>query len=677
MQHYIKIMAGTLLLLIPPFLQAQPQVESQAEALHTDWLDKTINPNENFYSYANGEWQKKNPIPPEHVSWGTFYLLEEKMQKLIRNLVTEMAKTPNPKPGSIEQKVGDFYASGMNESLINQVGVTPLASEFKRIESIKTVQDLQDVIAHLHMIGVDAVFGFTDMQDFKNSQKMIGAAMQGGLGLPDRDYYFKSDEKFKAIRKSYVDHVAKMFQLLGDSPTQSSSEAQKVMEIETNLAHSSLTQTEQRDPYTIYHFMNKEELQKATPNFSWPSYFKEIEQPQIESINLAMPAFFKNFNNMLQTVSIEDWKIYLRWQLIDAFASYLSEPYVSENFHMSSVINGALKIQPRWKRVINAENSALGFAIGKIYVEKYFPPSSKQEVQEILHNIRLALSQDLKTLTWMTQPTREAALKKLQHMEERVGYPDKWWDYTNLTIDRGPYVLNVIRTNLFLARRELNKIGKPVDRTEWEMTPQTVNAYYDPSMNNINLPAGILQPPFFDPKAPPAINYGAIGFVVGHEITHGFDDKGALFDEKGNLQNWWKPEDLKKFQAATNCILNQFSTYKVNGDIPVQGSLVVGEATADLGGLTLAYRAFKNSDAYKQAKTIEGFTPDQQFFLGAAHVWANNIRPEQARNLALTDPHPPMMYRVNGTLANMPEFQTAFNIPKGSPMANVKQCIIW
>lgn len=380
---------------------------------------------------------------------------------------------------------------------------------------------------------------------------------------------------------------------------------------------------------------------------------------------------------MLAAIALEDWKIYLRWRLIDSFAPYLSQPFVDQNFKMVSAIGGAEKILPRWKRVVNTENGALGFAIGKLYVEKYFSPAEKQQVLEILQNIRTALREDLQTLGWMTPETRQAALKKLDLMEERVGYPEKWWDYSTLKIDRGPYVLNVIRANEFLIKRDLDKIGKPVDRTEWHMTPQTINAYYDPSMNNINLPAGILQPPFFDPKAPAAVNYGAIGFIIGHEITHGFDDKGALFDGHGNLKNWWTPEDLKKFQAATHCIAEQFSQYKVNGDLAVQGDLVVGEATADLGGLTLAYKAFQSSKAYKNAKTIEGFTPEQQFFLGSAHVWASNIRPEKARHLVTTDPHPPMVYRVNGTLANMPQFQLAFALEEGSPMVNKNRCTIW
>ncbi|KTD24282.1 MULTISPECIES: M13 family metallopeptidase [Legionella] len=647
------------------------------EALHLDWLDTSASPKTDFFAYANGTWQKKNPIPPEYASWGSFNILQEKVQDTIHQMLIAAANDKNAAPGSIEQKVGDFYFSGMDEESINKLGITPLQPEFQRIEAINNLADLQQVITHLQLIGVDALFSFGSMQDFKNSQDMIGAAEQGGLGLPDRDYYLKEDKKFQQIRAAYVQHMTKMFELLGDSPEQAAQEAVTVMRIETVLAKASMSQIEQRDPNAVYHMMDLQQLDKVTPNFSWPQYFSALDQPSIQRINLATPEFFKVLNAQLQTIPLPDWKMYLRWHLIDAFAPYLSKPFVDQNFKMVSALTGTKKLLPRWKRVVSTENGALGFAIGKLYVEKYFPPASKQAALEILHDIRQALKQDLQTLSWMTPETRQAALKKLALMEDRVGYPDKWWDYSTLKVDRGPYVLNVIRASEFLNKRDLNKIGKPVDRSEWAMPPQTINAYYDPSMNNLNIPAGILQPPFFDPNAPAAVNYGAIGFVMGHEMTHGFDDQGAKFDGHGNLKNWWTEADLKKFQAATNCIVEQFSKYKVNGDLPVQGQLVVGEATADLGGLTLAYHAFHNSKYYKEAKTINSLTPDQQFFLGTAHVWAANIRPEQLRNLVTTDPHPPMIYRVNGTLANMPQFQAAFAVPDKSSMVNTTRCVIW
>ena len=677
MRFILTIFAAMLSISTTVIGKAPVTSENNTEkALHINWLDASVPPSQNFYAYANGSWQKENPIPPEYASWGSFNILHEKVQNQIHQMLITAAKD-KATPGSITQKVGDFYYSGMDETSINKLGVEPLKPEFARIEAITNLTDLQQVVTHLQQIGVDALFGFTSMQDFQNSKNMIGAALQGGLGLPDRDYYLKEDKKFQKIRAAYVQHLTKMFTLLGDEPAKAANEAVTVMNIETALAKASMSQTEQRNPEAIYHMMSLQQLDQITPNFSWQQYFKDINQPKIKQINLAMPEFFKVMSEQLKTVSLHDWKTYLRWHLVDAFAPYLSQPFIDQNFRMVSIMTGTEKILPRWKRVVSTENGALGFAIGKLYVEKYFPPASKQKAREILHDIREALQQDLQTLSWMTPDTRKAAIQKLALMEERVGYPDKWRDYSSLKIDRGPYVLNVSRANQFLIKREQNKIGKPVDRSEWAMSPQTINAYYDPSMNNLNIPAGILQPPFFDPNAPAAVNFGAIGFVMGHEMTHGFDDQGAKFDGHGNLKNWWTEDDLKKFQAATNCIVDQFSKYTVDGDQPVQGKLVVGEATADLGGLTLAYKAYHNSKYYKDAKTIGSFTPEQQFFLSAAHVWASNIRPEQARHLVTTDPHPPMIYRVNGTLANMPQFQTAFNLPNQCPMVNEKRCVIW
>jgi len=648
-----------------------------ADALHLDWLNTNILPSQDFYSYANGNWQKNNPIPSDYASWGSFNIVNDKVQEIIHQMLIKAAKNTKAKPGSIEQKVGDFYYSGMDETHINKLGIQPLQSEFSRIAAIKTLNDLQSEIAHMHRIGVDVFFDFGSMQDYKNSDEMIAAAMQGGLGLPDRDYYLKDDAKFKQIREAYINHIAKMFELLGDTPDKAANEAKTVMNIETRLAQASMSQVAQRDPHAVYHIMDRAQLAKITPDFSWPQYFTALNQEHIKSINLAMPDFFKAMNEQLKTVPLEDWKTYLRWHLIDTFAAYLSKPFVSQNFKMVTALTGTEKILPRWKRVVATENGALGFAIGKMYVDNYFPAENKRKVLEILKNIRSVLHEDISTLAWMTPATRQAALKKLDLMKERIGYPSKWWDYSNLMVDRGPYVLNVIRANEFLVNRDLKKIGKPIDRSEWGMTPQTINAYYDPSMNNLNIPAGILQPPFFDPDAPDALNYGAIGFVMGHEMTHGFDDQGAQFDDHGNLKNWWTPSDLAKFKEATHCIINQYSQYVVDGNLHVQGKLVVGEATADLGGITLAYRAFHRSKDYDNAKTIAGMTPDQQFFLATAHVWTMNIRPQQLRNQITTDPHPPAQFRVNGSLANIPQFQEVFHIAQNSPMVNQHRCVIW
>ncbi|MFI4962935.1 MAG: M13 family metallopeptidase [Legionellales bacterium] len=652
----------------------KPQSDS---ALHMDWLDTSTQPGNDFYAYANGSWKKNNPIPSDYSSWGTFNLVNEKVQQLIHQMLIKASENTKAKPGSIDQKVGDFYYSGMDETRINEQGITPLKPEFARIESINSLADLAREIPHLHLIGVDVLFGFGSMQDYKNSELMIGAASQGGLSLPDRDYYLKDEPKFKKIREAYVNHVAKMFELLGDSADTAAKDAQRVMDIETQMARASMTQVEQRDPHAVYHIMTIAQLDTLTPNFSWPSYLTALGQGSMKSMNMAMPDFFKFLNKQLLEISLADWKTYLRWHLLDAYAPYLSKPFVAENFKMVTVLSGTEKILPRWKRVVATENQALGFAIGKLYVDKYVSPQAKQAAIEMLKNIHAVLREDMKTLNWMSPETKKAAMKKLDAMGQRVGYPTKWWDYSSLKIDRSSYAMNVLRANEFLSKRDLNKIGKPIDRSEWGMTPQTINAYYDPSMNNINMPAGILQPPFFDPKAPMAVNYGSIGFIMGHEMTHGFDDQGSQFDDKGNLKNWWTPEDSAKFKAATQCIIDQFSGYTVAGGLHVQGKLVVGEATADLGGITLAYRAFHRSKEYKKAQVIDGMTPDQQFFLGTAHVWATNIRPQQIQNQVTVDPHPPAQFRVNGSLSNVPQFQTSFAIPENSPMVSKKRCAIW
>ena len=671
--HYLAIL-GILFGLSGTALAAGASVDN--DPLHPSWLDTSVSPTQNFYQYANGGWRKSHPIPAAYSSWSTFNILQIRNERIIRQLIAGAANG-HAAPGSAAQKVGDFYASGMNEKLIEQVGMGSLSPELDGISGIRNLADLEREVAHLQMIGVDALFGVGEMQDFKDSTKVIGVAGQGGIGLPDRDYYLKQDPKFKQTRALYLAHVTRTFQLLGDGQELAAHEAATVMAIETGLAQASMSRIEQRNPRAIYHVMNLVQLDQSTPNFSWRDYFREIGYPGIQSMNLAMPKFFAALGKDLRSVPLDQWKVYLRWRLIDAFAPYLSKPFVDEDFRMQSALTGTQKLLPRWQRVVSAENDALGFAIGQLYVQEEFPPSSKKAVLEILHNIRAALRSDMTTLSWMAPATRQAAIAKLDLMGERIGYPDKWRDYSTLRIDRGPYVLNVMRANEFEQRRQLNEIGKPVDRSEWLMTPQEVNAYYYPPGNNINFPAGILQPPFFDPTAPAALNYGAIGWVMGHETTHGFDDEGSQFDGHGDLKNWWTPADAKRFHAATSCISNQFSGYTVDGGLHLQGKLVMGEATADLGGLMLAWRAFHASSAYKSAKTIDGFTPDQQFFMGAAHVWADNTRPAEARRLVTIDPHAPPLYRVNGTLANLPQFQQAFHIPAGSPMVNASRCAIW
>lgn len=657
--------------------QSQQQTAAANDGFNPADLDRDVKPGEDFFEFANGGWNKAHPIPPSRSRWGTLNVLHETNQKRIRKILERTAANDDAAPGSIEQKIGDFYASGMNVKAIDAAGLKPIESEFARIAAIGNHKQLQAEVARMQKMGVEAMFDFGQMQDFKDSTQVIGYADQGGLGLPDRSYYLKQDKKSAKLRDEYVAHVAKMLTLSGANKAKAGQAAREIMDIETALAKASMTRVERRNPRAIYHPTTLRALTKMTPNFSWQRYFILIGHPEIHNINVTHPEFFKALDRELKQVSLDDWKTYLRWHLLDATAPYLSEPFVKEDFHFRSLLTGAKENLPRWQRVAAAEDRALGFAVGRIFVQKYFSAESKKQVTDILNAIESALRDDIMQLDWMSPETKKHALVKLSMITEKIGYPEKWRDYSKLKIDRGSYVLNVLRANEFETERQLAKIGQPVDRQEWQMTPQTVNAYYNPSMNEIVFPAGILQPPFFNPNAPAAINYGAVGAVMGHEISHGFDDQGSQYDGHGNLHNWWTENDLKRFQANAKCIADQFSTYTVAGGEHVQGKLVTGEAIGDLGGLTLAYRAYQASAAARQARPVDGFTPDQLFFLGYAHVWAGNIRPEAARLQVTVDPHPPAKYRVNGTLANMPAFKQAFHLKDGSPMVSKHVCQIW
>ncbi len=641
--------------------------------LHGSWMDKSIDPQHDFYMYVNGNFIRENPIPAAYSSWGQVQILNDRNQDFIHGLLQAAAANPGAAPGSEERKIGDFYASGMDEATVEKAGISPLKEEFARIEALRRPADLSAELAHLQLIGVDAVFSLGEMQDFADSTKVIGTIAQGGLGLPDRDYYLKDDPKFAAIRKAYEEHVTRMLQLLGDARPAAIAAAHEVIALETRLAAASMPLEDQRDPHAIYNMRDLPALAKGAAAIDWPLFLATSGAPHVTQLNMQMPKFFAAVSHEIESTPIPVWRNYLRWQLVHAFAPYLSSPYVAENFKFVQAVRGTKELLPRWRRVLNTENGALGFAVGHEYVKRRFPPEAKAQVLDILHGIRAALREDLQTLRWMSDATRTKALEKLGLIEERIGYPDVWRDYSSLSIDRGPYVLNVMRANAFEAGRELAKIGRPLDRTEWAYAPQVINAYYDPSMNNINFLAGILQPPFFDPSAPAAFNYGAVGAVIGHEITHGFDDEGSQFDGHGNLVNWWTKQDNDKFQIGVECIANQFSGYTVDGDLHIKGKLVAGESIADLGGVLLAFRAFRALPDYATAANVGGYTPDQQFFIAYARMYGEDVRPEQARAWAASDPHPPGNYRVNGTLANVPQFAEAF----GGAGADAKHCEIW
>jgi len=650
---------------------------ASADGQYLNWIDREVLPRTDFFLFANGGWLKSHPIPPDRSGWGVDTLLEQENQNLIRGLVESLGKGDWPE-GSTERKVADFYLSGMDESGIEAAGISPLQPEFKRIARIGTAAELQAEIAQLQEIGVEAPLQLGQMQDFKDSTEVVAVATQSGLGLPNRDYYLKSEPTFVAARAAYVLHIARMFELLGDAPGVAVLESKTVMGFETRLAAASMPDIEQRNPSAVYHPLTLERAQALTPHLNWHGLLRSLGHPEIASLNVAMPKFFQAVDRELARTPLADWKTYLRWQLIEAFAPYLSKAFVDEDFRMTAALTGAQELQVRWLRVLHAEDEALGFAIGQLYVAERFPPAAKQAAVAMVSSIRDALKDDLQTLAWMTPASRQAALQKLDLMEMRVGYPDRWRDYSGLAIDRGPYVKNVLRANAFEVQRQLAKIGKPVDRSEWSMTPQSVNAYYDSSMNSLNVPAGILQPPFFDVSWPSAVNYGATGAtIVGHELTHGFDDEGAKFDGHGNLKDWWAPADLKKFRAATHCISEQYSRFTVSGGLHVQGDLVTGEAAADLGGLMLAWRAWHAAGAANASAGEQEFTQDQRFFLAFAHSWAGAVRPQQAQEMVTADPHPPAEFRTNATLANSREFQAAFGIPDSSPMVKTDRCVIW
>ncbi len=672
----LMVAAATAVAGAPPAARADEPVAAASAgdeaALHLEWMDRSVDPLQDFYRYANGGFMRANPIPPAYSAWGAAQILDQKNQDYIRELLQSAAANAAAARGSDEQKIGDFYASGMDEAGVEKAGIAPLRDEFKRIAALRRSSKLTAELARLQHIGVDAAFGIGQMQDYADSTRVIAVVEQGGLGLPDRDYYLKDDPKYAAIRKAYEEHIARMLVLLGEAQSRVSSAAAGVMALETRLAAASMPVEDQRNPHAIYNMRELAALAHEAPAIDWRRYLKASGVPQVTRLNLAMPKFFAALSHEMQSTPIAVWRDYLRWQLAHRYAAYLPDAYVQENFRLAQAVRGTKELLPRWRRVLRAEDGAIGFAVGHEYVKHHFPPEARAQVLEILHGIRAALRDDLKALPWMSEATRARALEKLALMEERIGYPDSWRDYSRLEIDRGPYVLNVLRANAFDDTRELAKIGKPLDRSEWGMVPQTINAYYGRSMNNINFPAGILQPPYFDPTVPAAFNYGAIGSIIGHEITHGFDDHGSQFDGHGNLENWWSKEDSDKFQAGVGCIAEQFSGYTVDGDMHLKGRLVTGESIADLGGLLLALRAYHASPGYAAAQDIGGFTPEQQFFLGFAHAWGENVRPEQARMWAAADPHPPNDDRVNGTLTNVAQFAEAFG---GTSAAG--RCVIW
>jgi putative endopeptidase len=662
-------------------LAAHPTAKAAADA--PSWgfaisnLDKSCKPCDDFYRFAMGSWMKANPIPPEYPAWGTFTQLRDHNLTSLRTIL-DAASQAHAAPGSNEQKIGDFYASCMDTAAIETAGLQPISPDLAAIEAIHDRQSLDAEIARLQRAGGAVPFRFGSGQDIKDSSRVIAQASQGGLGMPERDYYLRDDEKSRQLRADYLQHVARMFTLAGDTPDQAAAEAKTVMDIETSLAKASRSRVDLRDPDKNYNKMTLAEMQELTPDWSWQNYLHAVDAPPLQLANVRQPDFFKELNREFDAVPLADWKIYLRWHLLHASAQALSDSFVMEDFDFyGRKLVGTKQILPRWKRCVQSTDLNLGEALGAAYVDKYFTPAAKARAKEMVNNLVAALRSDISTLSWMGPETKKEALAKLQAFDVKIGYTDKWRDYSQLRIDRASYAANVRRSLEFEQARQLAKIGKPVDRTEWGMTPPTVNAYYNSTLNEIVFPAGILQPPFYDPNVDDAVNYGGIGAVIGHEISHGFDDQGSKFDGRGNRRDWWTADDRKNFDERGACIVKQFDGYQVEPGLHQNGKLVLGESIGDLGGLAIAYAAYEKSIEGQRPKDIDGFTPEQRFFLGWAQVWGANQRAEQARLLTNTDPHPLPQFRGNGPLSNMAAFAKAFGCKKGDPMVREQMCTIW
>ena len=643
-------------------------------------MDKSADPCVDFYQYSCGGWKKSNPIPPDQVGWSVYGKLYQDNLNFLRGILEQAAVSKAP-AGSLDQKIGGFYAACMDEATVEKRGLATIQPDLDAIAQLKSAHDLAPLVARLQeQLGGGVLFSSGSRQDPDDSEKQIAGLNQGGLGLPDRDYYTKDDAKSKETRARYLEHVQKIFELLGDSPEAAKKNAETVMRMETSLARASLTRVERRDPYKQKNKIKPAELEQLAPNFNWQSYFHELKLPPFQIINVVPSTFFKEINSRLAAEPLENWKSYLRFHLANGSAPYLSSAFVQEYFNFySKYLRGAKELQPRWRRCVQFTDRDLGEALGQAYVAKVFSPELKASTRDMVKRIEDAMEQRIRGLDWMSAETKQQALAKLHSIRNKVGYPDKWRDYSSVKIARNDLLGNVQRANTFEQRRELSKVGQPVDHGEWGMTPPTVNAYYSAQMNDINFPAGVLQPPLYDAKIDDAPNYGNTGGTIGHELTHGFDDEGSKFDAKGNLSEWWTKDDRQKFEERTKCVADQYAQYVVVDEIHINSKLTLGEDVADLGGELLAYMAWKDATKDKNLQPVEGLTPEQRFFVGFAQWACANERPEDMRLRALTDPHSPPEYRVNGVVVNMPQFSQAFSCKQDQPMTKApeKVCKVW
>ena len=631
-------------------------------------IDSTVRAQDDFYKFANGNWLKNNPVPSTESRWGSFSILNEDNIKKLREILDETAKNKNAQ-GTNAQKIGDYYYAAMDSAKKNAEGVKPLTPILEKIEALKTNQEIMKLVAELQLQGVRALYITYVGQDAKISDQNIAQANQGGLGLPDRDYYTKTDAESKTLQTQYKEHVAKMFELLGDSKEQATKNANTVFNFELHLAKASMTNVEQRDIEKQYNKMTVADLDKKFPNLLWSKYLNYLGLATAKEVIIAQPLFFKEADAMVKSEALANWKTYLRWWTINSNATELSDEVGKEDFAFNgTIVNGQKEQKPRWKRSLQEVDQSMGEALGQLFVEKYFKPESKTRINEMVDNLMVAYKERIEQLDWMSAETKEKAKKKLTTVIKKLGYPDKWRDYSALEITKDSHLKNAVNAYTFELKRNYAKLGKPVDKMEWLMSPPTVNAYYQPTTNEITFPAGIMQPPFFFAEADDAVNYAGIGAVIGHELTHGFDDQGCQFDEMGNLKNWWTEDDKKKFEVKTKMVVNQYSSYVAIDTMHVNGELTLGENIADFGGIMIAYKAFKKTKQGQGTEKIAGYSPDQRFFLSWAQIWRTNYTPEAMKKQVNTNPHSPAPFRANGPISNMQEFYTAFDVKKGDKM---------
>ena len=664
-----------------PALPAETPLASlpYTPGLDVSAMDRSAEPCVDFYRFACGGWMRNNPIPPDESRWSVYGKLARENQRFLWGILEDLAKRSAGRSAT-QQKIGDYFAACMDEAAVEKSSARPLKPHLEQIFAMKSKRDLPAVLARLHLVTGSSgpYFVFSSNQDFADSTSVIAFAGAGGLGLPDRDFYTRDDDKSRELRTRYAAHVARTFELLGDRPGAAGREAAQVMEIETKLARASLTRTQRRDPYQLFHKMDARGLKALTPGFDWDLYLKTAGLPGLNAFNVTEPEFFRELDRQWRSIALADIKTYLRWHAAHASAPFLSSAFVNEDFDFfGKTLYGVPELKPRWKRCVALVDAQLGEALGQEFVSRAFSPELKQKTLHMTKQIEQAMEDDLNRIEWMSAATQQKALEKLHAIVNKIGYPDKWRDYGPVDVRRDDFAGNVARANLFESRRRLAKIGKPLDRGEWSMTPPTVNASYDLQMNDINFAAGVLQPPLYDPKMDDAPNYGNTGGTIGHELTHGFDDEGRQFDAQGNLKDWWTEKDAKEFNDRAQCIVDQYAQYTIVDDIRINSRLTEGEDIADLGGLVLAWLAWKAETAGTEPESRDGFTPEQRFFVGYAQWACESNRPEDLRARALTDAHSPGKYRVNGLVVNMPEFERAFSCKAGAPMVRENRCRVW